>query len=119
MNKTQLWVKHADVHAAEWTPADAGDPEVHLIVNLPPAQNGDTFSVVVRYADAEWLAAHIEILTHYYKTVFPDGRPLELDLSEGEFQVRYESYDYPIAGRHCVREKGVQFLPPRTTRRDP
>ena len=66
--------------------------EVHLVIDLKPDDSED-LSLIVRYPDAEWLASLIEILTFYYKGIYPDAEPLELDLSEDAFALRYEVSD--------------------------
>ena len=62
--------------------------EVHLVIDLKPLE-GDVLSFIVPYPDAERLASLINKLAFYYKDIFPDAEPLELDLNETEFLLRY------------------------------
>ena len=89
----QVSIPNSQVVAKEYvyTDEDGNEKrEVHLVIDLKPDDSED-LSLIVRYPDAEWLASLIEILTFYYKRIYPDAEPLELDLSETEFLVRYNA----------------------------
>ena len=89
----QVIIPNSQVVAQEYvyTDEDGNEKrEVHLVIDLKPDDSED-LSLIVRYPDAEWLASLIEILTFYYKGIYPDAEPLELDLSETEFLVRYNA----------------------------
>lgn len=64
--------------------------DVHVVVQLKNTA-GEKIDVIVKYKEAEELAALVEIAKHYYDTIFPDGRELDLDLSPDEFAVRYQA----------------------------
>ena len=91
----QVIIPNSQVVAKEYvyTDEDGNEKrEVHLVIDLKPLE-GEVLSLIVPYPDAEWLASLIEILTFYYKGIYPDAEPLELDLSKDAFALRYEVSD--------------------------
>ena len=91
----QVIIPNSQVVAKEFAYTDEDGTEkreVHLVIDLKPLE-GEVLSLIVPYPDAEWLASLIEILNFYYNHIFPDAEPLELDLSEDAFALRYEVSD--------------------------